>query len=122
MSAATDENAFEALSPEAFRVTGLIPDGMKIPALAKDILERSAIFHYKRNNPCLWVVFLGGTGTGKSTLFNAFCEEPLSATGVERPKTAGPVAHAQSHCLIEKAFPFSEIKIETIRPETATLP
>jgi GTPase SAR1 family protein len=108
--------------PEAFRVTGLTPDGLKIPALAKDVLRRFGILAYKRVNPCLWVVFLGGTGTGKSTLFNALCEKPLSATGVERPKTAGPVAHAHSRCPLVKAFPFPEINIKGISPEETPLP
>ena len=117
-----DHKASDSLKPEAFSVTGLTPDGLKIPGLAKDILRRFAILGYRRANPCLWVVFLGGTGTGKSTLFNAFCGKPLSATGVERPKTAGPVAHAHSQCPLEKAFPFPEINITPITPEDMDLP
>lgn len=35
----------------------------------------------------------GGTGTGKSTLFNALAGRPLSRTGVERPKTRGPILY-----------------------------
>lgn len=35
----------------------------------------------------------GGTGTGKSTLFNALVGRPLSRTGVERPKTRGPILY-----------------------------
>ena len=122
MTAAMDHKASDSLKPEAFRVTGLTPDGLKIPGLAKDILRRFAILACKRANPCLWVVFLGGTGTGKSTLFNAFCGRPLSATGVERPKTAGPVAHAHRQCALEKAFPFPEINITPITPKDMDLP
>jgi len=117
-----DHKASHSLTPEAFRVTGLTPDGLEIPSLAKDILNRFAILSYKRANPCLWVVFLGGTGTGKSTLFNAFCGRPLSATGVERPKTAGPVAHTHSRCFLEKAFPFPQISLESMSPEHTPLP
>jgi GTPase SAR1 family protein len=62
--------------------------------------------------PYLWLVFVGGTGTGKSTLFNAFCGMPLSETGVERPKTCGPIVFAHRDCPIEKGFPFSSIQIE----------
>lgn len=36
----------------------------------------------------------GGTGTGKSTLFNALVRRRLSRTGVERPKTRGPIVYA----------------------------
>jgi GTPase SAR1 family protein len=122
MTAAMDRKASDSLKPEAFRATGLTPDGLKIPGLAKDILRRFAILAYRRANPCLWVVFLGGTGTGKSTLFNAFCGRPLSATGVERPKTTGPIAHAHSQCPLEKAFPFPEINIAPIIPEDMDLP
>ena len=117
-----DQKAFDSLTPDAFRVTGLTPAGMKIPVLAADILQRFAILIFKRTHPCLWVVFLGGTGTGKSTLFNAFCEMPLSATGVERPKTAGPVALAHKGCTFQEAFPFPEIDVETIAPEQMSLP
>lgn len=122
MTVSTDHPPFDSLEPGAFKVTGLIPDGLKIPLLARDTLRRFAISAYKRDNPCLWVVFLGGTGTGKSTLFNAFCGKPLSATGVERPKTAGPVAHAHSRCPLEKGFPFPEIHIAPISPDEMDLP
>lgn len=122
MTAAMDCKAFDSLKPEAFRVTGLTPDGLKIPGLAKDILRRFAILAYKRANPCLWVVFLGGTGTGKSTLFNAFCGRSLSATGVERPKTAGPIAHAHSRCFRTDDFPFPEINIAPITPKDMNFP
>lgn len=121
MTAAMDQRAFDSLTPDAFRVTGLTPAGMKIPVLAADILQRFAILFFKRTHPCLWVVFLGGTGTGKSTLFNAFCEMPLSAVGVERPKTAGPVALAHKGCAIQEAFPFPEIDMEMIPPEKMPL-
>ena len=122
MTAAMDHKASDSLDPEAFRVTGLTQDGLKIPGLAKDILRRFAILAFRKANPCLWVVFLGGTGTGKSTLFNAFCGRPLSATGVERPKTAGPIAHANSQCFFKEAFPFPEIHIKQITAEDENLP
>ncbi len=122
MTALVEHKRFDPLTSEAFRVTGLTPDGLEVPAMAKDVLKRIAILAYKRTDPCLWVVFLGGTGTGKSTLFNAFCKKPLSATGVERPKTAGPVAHADSRCPQEETFPFPDISIKRIRPDDTRLP
>jgi len=122
MTSPANHNTFDSLEPEAFRVTGLTSDGIKIPKLAKDILSRLAIRAYKQADPCLWVVFLGGTGTGKSTLFNALCGRSLSATGVERPKTAGPVAYAHARCSLGKAFPFPEIHMEPLPLEKATLP
>mgnify|MGYP000485305172 CR=1 FL=1 len=93
--------------------------------LTKELPKKLAIFSYKQSVPYLWLVFVGGTGTGKSTLFNAFCGMPLSSTGVERPKTCGPIAFAHRDCPIEKGFPFSAIQIERqpskkITPEAAT--
>jgi hypothetical protein len=78
----------------ALRYPGLTSKTREIRELAEDLPKMLAVFNYKRETPCLWVVFLGGTGTGKSTLFNALCGEELSETGVERPKTSGPIAYA----------------------------
>jgi putative protein kinase ArgK-like GTPase of G3E family len=38
------------------------------------------------------VAIAGATGSGKSTLFNALAEVPLSETGLRRPTTAAPIA------------------------------
>lgn len=46
-----------------------------------------------RPGPPVLVSLQGGTGTGKSTLFNALAGRPLSVTGVERPKTRGPIVY-----------------------------
>jgi len=91
---------------------GLTPGAGEIYRLAEELPKRLAIFSYKQSIPSLWLVFVGGTGTGKSTLFNAFCGMPLSETGVERPKTCGPIVFAHRDCPIEKGFPFSSIQIE----------
>jgi GTPase SAR1 family protein len=122
MTTPANHNAFDFPAPEAFKVTGLTSGGLEIPPLAKDIHSRLAVYSYKRADSCFWVVFLGGTGTGKSTLFNALCDRPLSATGVERPKTAGPVAFAHSRCHLEKMFPFPRIHIDPLPLERAKLP
>ncbi len=62
----------------------------------------------------LWVVFIGGTGTGKSTLFNALIGKALSETGVERPKTSGPLVYAHKSIPIEKDFPFAAAGIQRV--------
>jgi hypothetical protein len=80
--------------------------------MVRELPKKLAIFSYKQGTDCLWVVLLGGTGTGKSTLFNLICGDSLSATGVERPKTTGPVAYVHRECDIEKGFPFTSISIE----------
>ncbi|MBK5101119.1 MAG: 50S ribosome-binding GTPase [Desulfobacteraceae bacterium] len=86
---------------------GLTPGAKEVYRLAEDLPKRLAVFFYKQQMPSIWVVFLGGTGTGKSTLFNTFCGRPLSETGVERPKTCGPVLYVHEDCRIEDGYPFA---------------
>ena len=38
------------------------------------------------------VAIAGATGSGKSTLFNALAEVPISETGLRRPTTSAPIA------------------------------
>jgi hypothetical protein len=96
---------FDGFQPEAVKVPGLTQASLEIPSLARNLRKRIDILKYKQGMPCLWVVFLGGTGTGKSTLFNAFCGAALSATGVERPKTCGPILYTPQGCPVDKNFP-----------------
>jgi GTPase SAR1 family protein len=98
-------------TPDIF-YPGLSSEAEEINTLVRDFPKSLAVFTYKQSLPGLWVVFAGGTGTGKSTLFNAFCGQSLSATGVERPKTVGPVIYAHRDCPIEEGFPFESIQIE----------
>ncbi|MGE5842510.1 MAG: hypothetical protein ACM335_09550, partial [Deltaproteobacteria bacterium] len=98
-------STFDGFHPEAVRIPGLTKSSSEIPSLARSLRKRLDILKYKQEMRCLWVVFLGGTGTGKSTLFNALCGAPLSETGVERPKTYGPIVYAPRGCPIEKDFP-----------------
>lgn len=93
---------------------GLTPSAPKIRDLATQIPVQLAALAYKRCRQFLWVVFIGGTGTGKSTLFNALIGEPLSETGVERPKTSGPLAYAHRNTPIEQGFPFAPAGIERV--------
>jgi len=41
-----------------------------------------------------FIVFQGGTGTGKSSIFNSLLGYPLSRTGAERPQTLHPIVLA----------------------------
>jgi len=91
---------------------GITPAAEEINDLAVAFPKSLAVFSYKQHVPCLWVVFVGGTGTGKSTLFNAFCGKSLSETGVERPKTVGPITYVHCDCPVEKGFPFESIQMD----------
>jgi GTPase SAR1 family protein len=102
------------LFDEGITCPGLTPGAGEIYGLAQDLPKRLAVSSYKQNRPYLWVVFMGGTGTGKSTLFNAFCGKALSETGVERPKTSGPIAYVHRDRDVEKGFPFPSIEIERL--------
>jgi hypothetical protein len=55
---------------------------------------------------------IGGTGTGKSTIFNALCGSRLSATGVERPKTFGPILFGHRETDLGPHFPFQDLQLK----------
>lgn len=89
-----------AASPELGRLAtdldcpGLTVQPTELRQLAARVAKASAVLHLKQQLALEWILFMGGTGTGKSTLFNAFCGGKLSAAGVERPKTLGPIVFA----------------------------
>ena len=96
---------------------GLTDASSEIPVLVTDVAKRRAALHYKKMQTCTWVVFFGGTGTGKSTLFNAFCRRPISETGVERPKTSGPILYTYEDCAVVSEFPFEHMVVEELTKE-----
>ncbi|RPJ05919.1 MAG: hypothetical protein EHM36_07650, partial [Deltaproteobacteria bacterium] len=99
---------------ESIQCPGLTPAARDVAQLVEQLRKRWAVFSYKQDRSFLWVLFIGGTGTGKSTLFNALCEEALSETGLERPKTSGPVAYVHQHTLVEKDFPLQPMRIRRL--------
>ena len=117
----TDEKVGQSgeVSPEALltlkdaiRCPGLTVGADEVERFVEDVLKRLRVYFYKETMSCLWVVFVGGTGTGKSTLFNSLCGESISRTGVERPKTGGPIAYAPGTCAIAHGFPLEDIYVE----------
>ncbi len=96
---------------DAVRCPGLTAGAQEIRRLTGDLPKRLAVFSYRCPTPCAWVVFAGGTGTGKSTLFNALCGKPLSEMGIERPKTGGPIVYSYQGSPIEKHFPFPSVQM-----------
>jgi len=103
--------------PGDIRFPGITPGRDEIGGLLKELPHRLNALKYKAANGCLWAMVIGGTGTGKSTLFNLFCGRNLSMTGVERPKTLGPLAFAHEGCRVEQDFPFPDLAPEKI-PES----
>ena len=95
------------------RYSGLSPECALIPALAGELARELAVIGYKAKTLNPWVVFMGGTGTGKSTLFNVLCGAELSVAGIERPKTFGPVAYAHETVEWKDAFPFPEMWVNS---------
>lgn len=87
----------------------------EIRELLAQLPKRWDIYTYKSMVEALWVVFVGGTGTGKSTIFNAVCENPVSQTGFERPKTFGPIAFAHQHLSLPQGFPIASMRVKTER-------
>ena len=65
--------------------------GVSLAGHRQSIPKRLAVLEQMTEKPFAWVVLLGGTGTGKSTVFNLLSRAEISRTGVERPMTSGPV-------------------------------
>lgn len=108
-------------SPQRFRTPGLIEEWQDIGLLAESLSTELQILLFKKGVSPLWVVLVGGTGTGKSTLFNALCGRPLSETGIERPKTTGPILYAHEGCGIQNAAPFPGMETTIIAASDAEL-
>jgi GTPase SAR1 family protein len=89
----------------SLKVPELTEKGRNLRDLALGIPKKAQVLRAKSRNRALWMVFLGGTGTGKSTLFNAFCGQEVSRTGVERPKTVGAVAYAHAQTGDQESLP-----------------
>ena len=94
--------------------SGLTLSMPEFDRLKKSIKRECSIFFYKRATPLLWAVFLGGTGTGKSLCFNALCGADISESGVERPKTQGPIAYLHETKLVNETFPLTDLEIHRI--------
>lgn len=99
---------------ESVRCPGITPHAGEIELLARQIPERLAVFRYKLSCSLPWVILIGGTGTGKSTIFNALCGKTLSETGVERPKTSGPVAFVPVDARFGDGLPIPSMEIEGV--------
>ncbi len=108
---------------QSIRCPGLSANRTPLIQIVDLLRKETAVFAHKSSQPAglLWVVFLGGTGTGKSTCFNALCGETVSATGVERPKTSGPIVYLHHRWVdaLEKQFPFALQRLARQVPDGA---
>ncbi len=93
---------------------GLSHEARDVFRLKRSIPQRLEAHEYKQKTGLLWLMLIGGTGTGKSTIFNALCGDTLSQAGIERPKTSGPIAFAHENSAVEEGFPLREVRIERI--------
>ncbi len=87
------------------QVPELTSKGRELEEISRQIPKKAQALVAKRQSSALWLVFVGGTGTGKSTLFNALCRGQVSQTGVERPKTLGAVIFYHLQAEVEKSLP-----------------
>ena len=105
---------------ESIRCPGLTPAAGDVDILVQALPKRLAAYLYKESASLIWVAFVGGTGTGKSTLFNLLCGEAISETGLERPKTFGPIAYVHRAAAIEGGFPFNSMEIRRLSSQSAS--
>jgi energy-coupling factor transporter ATP-binding protein EcfA2 len=103
----------------SIRCPGLSVKAEVLAGLVEEVSKRWAVLQYEGPAPGIWIVFIGGTGTGKSTVFNTLCGLPLSRTGIERPKTRGPIAYAFRGVCREKGFPIPGVTVRKSLPEAA---
>lgn len=97
---------------DSIRCPGLSVEAEGLARTVEEVSKRWAVLQYEGPRPCIWIVFIGGTGTGKSTVFNTLCGLPLSRTGIERPKTRGPIAYAYRGMSLEQGFPIPGVRVK----------
>ncbi len=109
----SDQEAWE----RSIRCPGITLKADPLSRIVEEAAKRWAVLQYEKPRPCIWIVFIGGTGTGKSTVFNSLCGLPLSQTGVERPKTKGPIAYAHREMHLERGFPIEGMHVTRTSPD-----
>jgi energy-coupling factor transporter ATP-binding protein EcfA2 len=102
---------------DSIRCPGLSVRAEGLARTVEEVSKRWAVLQYEGPRPCIWIVFIGGTGTGKSTVFNTLCGLPLSRTGIERPKTRGPIAYAYRGMSLEQGFPIPGVRVKRACPD-----
>lgn len=110
-----------------FRLSSLIDAlaTLRVDSAPQQAIERfradsaAALFHLnRRDGGPITVALIGGTGTGKSTIFNRILGGDFTATSFRRTFTAGPVAAAQD----AKSLPAKWLGVETVPVDATHLP
>jgi len=109
------------ISWNLIRGSGLTGAHREIATRSEALRKQLAIYQYKEKQDVLWVSFIGGTGTGKSTLFNNLCQNEISITGVERPKTEGPVVYVHTRNITESDVLFGGIRIIRLKKPDSSI-
>ncbi len=118
MSREKSLSAYESWA-DSIRCPGLSVEAEGLARSVEEVSKRWAVLQYEGPRPCVWIVFIGGTGTGKSTVFNTLCGHPLSRTGIERPKTRGPIAYAYRGMSLERGFPIPGVQVKKVSPDAS---
>jgi energy-coupling factor transporter ATP-binding protein EcfA2 len=68
----------------------------------RELLRRVEQTHIdvQRDKPVVWIMLLGGTGVGKSTLLNAIAGSNMAAASSERPTTRRPVVYCYRNHIV----------------------
>jgi hypothetical protein len=110
----------ERLKALAAALANVPADTSNLPALQRFASDaQAASFHLSRleSEPPI-VALLGGTGAGKSTIFNRIIGSTVTATSFRRTFTAGPVAAVSD----PSALPDKWLKVDAILVDHAQLP
>ncbi len=96
------------------RWSGLTVSPEHFAAVRDYASQMLAIVEGRRRSSFFWICIVGGTGTGKSTIFNSLCGKHLSLTGIERPKTKGPIVAIPQGSLLPEGGPFAFADMRTV--------
>lgn len=105
---------FKGISWDRILFPGLTLSARELLAAAGELQQEYAVYFYQAGLQCLWITCMGGTGTGKSTVFNGLAGREVSPAGVERPTTTMPVAFGHRGQPVEDRFPFTGMELKRV--------